>query len=126
MMDCTDRHCRFFLRLVSPRARLYTEMVTTGALLPAAQIRLEAQSVYWTWTVTQTKPPAELDRPGRVVMHVVGLECQAIGRDGGLHHPPVARQMQKILTKQGMTFKLARKVTHRSIARVFDVGEAGG
>jgi tRNA-dihydrouridine synthase A len=33
MMDWTDRHCRFFLRLVSPRARLYTEMVTTGALM---------------------------------------------------------------------------------------------
>lgn len=32
MMDWTDRHCRFFLRLVSPRARLYTEMITTGAL----------------------------------------------------------------------------------------------
>ncbi len=33
MMDWTDRHCRYFLRLVSPRARLYTEMITTGALL---------------------------------------------------------------------------------------------
>jgi tRNA-dihydrouridine synthase A len=33
MMDWTDRHCRFFLRLVSPRAFLYTEMVTTGALI---------------------------------------------------------------------------------------------
>jgi tRNA-dihydrouridine synthase A len=33
MMDWTDRHCRFFLRLVSPRARLYTEMITTGALM---------------------------------------------------------------------------------------------
>jgi tRNA-dihydrouridine synthase A len=33
MMDWTDRHCRFFLRLVSARAFLYTEMVTTGALL---------------------------------------------------------------------------------------------
>ncbi len=32
MMDWTDRHCRYFLRLVSPHARLYTEMVTTGAL----------------------------------------------------------------------------------------------
>jgi len=32
MMDWTDRHCRYFLRLVSPRARLYTEMITTGAL----------------------------------------------------------------------------------------------
>jgi tRNA-dihydrouridine synthase A len=33
MMDWTDRHCRYFLRQVSPRARLYTEMVTTGALM---------------------------------------------------------------------------------------------
>ena len=33
MMDWTDRHCRYFLRLVSPRAFLYTEMITTGALL---------------------------------------------------------------------------------------------
>jgi tRNA-dihydrouridine synthase A len=32
MMDCTDRHCRYFLRLVAPRTRLYTEMITTGAL----------------------------------------------------------------------------------------------
>lgn len=33
MMDWTDRHYRYFLRLLSPHARLYTEMVTTGALL---------------------------------------------------------------------------------------------
>jgi tRNA-dihydrouridine synthase A len=33
MMDVTDRHCRFFLRQISSRARLYTEMITTGALL---------------------------------------------------------------------------------------------
>jgi tRNA-dihydrouridine synthase A len=33
MMDWTDRHCRFFHRLLTQRARLYTEMVTTGALL---------------------------------------------------------------------------------------------
>ena len=33
MMDWTDRHCRFFLRLLSKNALLYTEMVTTGALL---------------------------------------------------------------------------------------------
>lgn len=32
MMDWTDRHCRFFLRLLSPSARLYTEMVTAAAL----------------------------------------------------------------------------------------------
>jgi len=33
MMDWTDRHCRFFLRQVSSQARLYTEMITTGALI---------------------------------------------------------------------------------------------
>ena len=33
MMDWTDRHCRYFHRLLSKRALLYTEMVTTGALL---------------------------------------------------------------------------------------------
>jgi tRNA-dihydrouridine synthase A len=33
MMDWTDRHCRFFLRQVSSSAFLYTEMITTGALL---------------------------------------------------------------------------------------------
>jgi len=33
MMDVTDRHCRFFLRQVNSRARLYTEMITSGALI---------------------------------------------------------------------------------------------
>jgi len=33
MMDWTDRHCRFYLRQVSARAFLYTEMITTGALI---------------------------------------------------------------------------------------------
>jgi tRNA-dihydrouridine synthase A len=33
MMDWTDRHCRYFLRLLSSHTLLYTEMVTTGALL---------------------------------------------------------------------------------------------
>ena len=33
MMDWTDKHCRYFHRLLSRRALLYTEMVTTGALL---------------------------------------------------------------------------------------------
>jgi tRNA-dihydrouridine synthase A len=33
MMDWTDRHCRFFHRLLAPNALLYTEMVTTGAVL---------------------------------------------------------------------------------------------
>ena len=33
MMDWTDRHCRFFHRLLTPSALLYTEMVTTGAII---------------------------------------------------------------------------------------------
>jgi tRNA-dihydrouridine synthase A len=33
MMDWTDRHCRYFHRLLSSNVRLYTEMVTTGALI---------------------------------------------------------------------------------------------
>ena len=33
MMDWTDQHCRFFHRLLSKNALLYTEMVTTGALI---------------------------------------------------------------------------------------------
>ena len=33
MMDWTDRHDRYFLRLISRRAQLYTEMVTSGAIL---------------------------------------------------------------------------------------------
>src|SRR3954471_16009607 len=33
MMDVTDRHCRYFLRQVSSSAFLYTEMITTGALI---------------------------------------------------------------------------------------------
>jgi len=32
-MDWTDRHCRYFHRLLTKRSRFYTEMVTTGALL---------------------------------------------------------------------------------------------
>ncbi|NCT69185.1 MAG: tRNA dihydrouridine(20/20a) synthase DusA [Rhodanobacteraceae bacterium] len=33
MMDWTDRHCRYFHRLLAPNALLYTEMVTTGAVI---------------------------------------------------------------------------------------------
>lgn len=33
MMDYTDRHCRYFLRLLSPSALLYTEMITAAALV---------------------------------------------------------------------------------------------
>ena len=40
MMEWTDRHCRFFHRLLTRRARLYTEMITTGAVLYGNRARL--------------------------------------------------------------------------------------
>ena len=39
MMDWTDRHCRYFHRLLTRHTRLYTEMVTTGALLHGDVLR---------------------------------------------------------------------------------------
>jgi tRNA-dihydrouridine synthase A len=40
MMDWTDRHCRYFLRLLSPHARLYTEMLTAASLIHGDASRL--------------------------------------------------------------------------------------
>src|SRR6185295_10687478 len=42
MMEWTDRHCRFFHRLLTRRALIYTEMVTTGAVLRGDRARLLA------------------------------------------------------------------------------------
>ncbi|TCO83042.1 tRNA-U16,U17-dihydrouridine synthase [Plasticicumulans lactativorans] len=45
MLDWTDRHCRYFLRLITRRSLLYTEMITTGAILhgdPARQLDFDA------------------------------------------------------------------------------------
>jgi len=39
MLDCTDRHERFLLRLISKHAVLYTEMITTGALIHGDKAR---------------------------------------------------------------------------------------
>lgn len=39
MLDWTDRHCRYFHRLLTPHARLYTEMLTTGALVHGSMTR---------------------------------------------------------------------------------------
>jgi tRNA-dihydrouridine synthase A len=73
MMEWTDRHCRFFHRLLTRRALIYTEMVTTGAVIHGDRARLLGRD------------PAE---------HPVGLqlggcdprvlaECAAIGEDFG-------------------------------------------
>jgi len=42
MMEWTDRHCRFFHRLLTRRALIYTEMITTGAVLHGDRARLLA------------------------------------------------------------------------------------
>jgi tRNA-dihydrouridine synthase A len=42
MMDWTDRHCRVFHRLLSRRARLYTEMLTSAAIIHGDRARLLA------------------------------------------------------------------------------------
>jgi tRNA-dihydrouridine synthase A len=42
MMEWTDRHCRFFHRLLTRRARLYTEMLGTGAVIHGDRTRLLA------------------------------------------------------------------------------------
>src|SRR5215471_2677539 len=39
MMDWTDRHCRYFHRQITRGTRLYTEMVTTGALMHGDRAR---------------------------------------------------------------------------------------
>ncbi|PAU87439.1 tRNA dihydrouridine(20/20a) synthase DusA [Pseudomonas sp. WN033] len=44
MMDWTDRHCRFFLRLISRQALLYSEMVTTGAVIHGDRTRFLGHS----------------------------------------------------------------------------------
>ena len=42
MMDWTDRHCRYFHRILTKHARVYTEMVTTAALIHGQRARLLA------------------------------------------------------------------------------------
>ena len=42
MMDWTDRHCRYFMRCLSPSVGLYTEMVTAAALRHGDKSRLLA------------------------------------------------------------------------------------
>ncbi|HEY9134281.1 MAG TPA: tRNA dihydrouridine(20/20a) synthase DusA [Pseudomonadales bacterium] len=44
MLDCTDRHFRYFVRLISHHAVLYTEMITTGALIHGDRERFLAYS----------------------------------------------------------------------------------
>jgi tRNA-dihydrouridine synthase A len=68
MMDWSDRHCRFFHRLMTRRARLYTEMVTTGAILFGPRDRLLAFDAAEHPVAVQLggSDPVDLDRSARI------------------------------------------------------------
>lgn len=72
MMDRTDRHCRFFLRLLTRRTLLYTEMVTTGAILHGDRDRLLGYDSAEHPLALQLggSNPAELAQAARI-----GAEC---------------------------------------------------
>jgi tRNA-dihydrouridine synthase A len=71
MMEWTDRHCRFFLRLISRRALLYTEMVTTAAILHGDQERLLGRHETEHPVALQLggSDPGELARCARIGAH---------------------------------------------------------
>jgi tRNA-dihydrouridine synthase A len=70
MMDWTDRHCRAFHRTLSARARLYTEMVTTGAVLHGPRERLLGFSAVEHPVAVQLggSDPAELAQAARIAV----------------------------------------------------------
>ncbi len=68
MMDWTDRHCRFFHRVLSRHARLYTEMVTTPAVIHGDRERLLGFSPQEQPLAVQLggSDPAELAEAARI------------------------------------------------------------
>lgn len=68
MLDWTDRHCRYFHRLLSRHARLYTEMITTSALLHGDRTRLLGFDPAEQPVALQLggSDPAELARSARI------------------------------------------------------------
>ncbi len=73
MMDWTDRHCRLFHRQLTRRALLYTEMVTTGAVLHGDRDRLLAHA--------PAEHPLALQLGGSVPAELAA--ATAIARDAG-------------------------------------------
>jgi len=73
MMDWTDRHDRFFLRLISRHVRLYTEMVSTGAVLYGDRDRLLG--------FDPSERPLALQLGGSDARELA--ECARIGEDWG-------------------------------------------
>lgn len=81
MMQRTDRHFRYLARVLAPRARLYTEMITTGAVLHGARDRLLAFDASEHPLAVQLggSAPAELARAARICADAgfdeVNLNC---------------------------------------------------
>jgi len=73
MLDWTDRHCRYLLRLISQHALLYTEMVTTGAILRGDRARFLAYD--------DSEHPVALQLGGSDPAALA--ECARIGADCG-------------------------------------------
>jgi len=73
MLDWTDRHCRYLLRLISRHTLLYTEMVTTGALLKGDRARFLAHD--------DSEHPVALQLGGSDPAALA--ECAHIGADSG-------------------------------------------
>ncbi|WP_246051837.1 tRNA dihydrouridine(20/20a) synthase DusA [Leptospira idonii] len=73
MMDWTDRHYRYFMRLITKRVLLYTEMITTGAILKGNRHRYLSFS--------REEFPLSLQLGGDNPSHLA--ECAKIGEDYG-------------------------------------------
>lgn len=73
MIDWTDRHCRYFHRLLSPHALLYTEMITTGAILNGNREKLLGFST--------KEHPVALQLGGSAPADLA--ECAKMGEDFG-------------------------------------------
>ncbi|MGC8724298.1 MAG: tRNA-dihydrouridine synthase [Acidobacteriota bacterium] len=75
MMECTDRHERFFLRLITTRTLLYTEMVTAGAVLHGDRERLLAYDPVEHPLALQVggSSPTELAKCARIA-HAMGYD----------------------------------------------------
>jgi tRNA-dihydrouridine synthase A len=73
MLDWTDRHCRYLLRLISHHTQLYTEMVTTGAILKGDRARFLAHD--------EREHPVALQLGGSDPAALA--ECARIGADAG-------------------------------------------
>ena len=82
MMAWTDRHCRHFHRLITRRTRLYTEMVTTGALVHgdvAKHLRHDAQAEFPTALQIGGSEPDEMAHAARLAVQwgydEINLNC---------------------------------------------------